>query len=163
MYTMFKRFISYYKPHRKLFFIDLICSFIISICNMFYPMIARTIMNDYVPNKNLQLLIIWAIVLALFSGTLCSSVFPILVAMAKTSRGRLSRGLTMGLMVGGTWGISGLVFLLVGITAKYFNAKDVLTVVVPAFYLFAALTALFTRKREKKLSRVLHASLQATL
>lgn len=94
----------------------------------------------------------WAIVLALFSGTLCSSVFPILVAMAKTSRGRLSLGLTMGLMVGGTWGISGLVFLLVGITAKYFNAKDVLTIVVPAFYLFAALTALFTRKREKKIS-----------
>ena len=60
-----KRFIKYYKPHRKLFFIDLICSFTISVCNMFYPMIARNIMNDYVPNKNLQLLITWAIALAL--------------------------------------------------------------------------------------------------
>ncbi len=59
-----KRFFGYYKPHRKLFMIDLICSFTISACNMFYPMIARNIMNDYVPNENLQLLITWAIVLA---------------------------------------------------------------------------------------------------
>ena len=59
-----KRFFSYYKPHRKLFFIDLVCSFTISMCNMFYPMIARNIMNDYVPNKNWQLLITWAIALA---------------------------------------------------------------------------------------------------
>ncbi|MBQ8296012.1 MAG: ABC transporter ATP-binding protein [Clostridia bacterium] len=60
-----KRFFRYYKPHKKMFIFDLICSFIISVCNMFYPMIARTIMNDYVPNKNLRLLIVWAIVLAL--------------------------------------------------------------------------------------------------
>lgn len=59
-----KRFFRYYKPHKKLFVIDLICAFTISVCNMFYPMIARTIMNDYVPNGNLRLLIVWAIVLA---------------------------------------------------------------------------------------------------
>ena len=59
-----KRFFKYYKPHKKLFIIDLICSFTISVCNMFYPMIARKIMNDYVPNQNLQLLLTWAIVLA---------------------------------------------------------------------------------------------------
>ena len=58
-----KRFFNYYKPHKKLFIIDLICSFTISVCNMFYPMIARQIINDYVPNQNLQLLITWAIVL----------------------------------------------------------------------------------------------------
>ena len=59
-----KRFLAYYKPHKKLFIIDLICSFTISICNMFYPMIARNIINDYVPNQSLRLLITWAIVLA---------------------------------------------------------------------------------------------------
>ena len=58
-----KRFFAYYKPHKKLFLMDLICSFLISVCNMFYPMIARRIMNDYVPNENLRLLIVWAIVL----------------------------------------------------------------------------------------------------
>ncbi len=59
-----RRFFAYYKPHKKLFIFDLICSFTISVCNMFYPMIARNIMNDYVPNKNLQLLIIWSVALA---------------------------------------------------------------------------------------------------
>ena len=59
-----KRFFAYYKPHKKMFIFDLVCSFTISVCNMFYPMIARTIMNDYVPNKNLTLIVVWAIVLA---------------------------------------------------------------------------------------------------
>ena len=59
-----KRFFGYYKPHKKLFITDLICSFLISVCNLFYPMIARNIINDYVPNGHLRLLITWAIVLA---------------------------------------------------------------------------------------------------
>ncbi len=58
-----RRFFGYYKPHKNLFFFDLICSFAISVCNMFYPMIARTMMNDYVPNENLRMLIVWAVAL----------------------------------------------------------------------------------------------------
>ncbi len=69
------RFFKYYKPHKKLFIFDLICSFIISACNMFYPMIARNIMNDYVPNQNLQLLIVWAIVLAAIYALKCVLTF----------------------------------------------------------------------------------------
>lgn len=61
---LIRRFFSYYRPHRRLFIVDLICSFMISVCNLFYPMIARNIMNDYVPNQNLRLLVVWAIVLA---------------------------------------------------------------------------------------------------
>lgn len=70
-----KRFFRYYKPHKKLFVIDLICSFTISVCNMFYPMIARNIMNDYVPNSNLRLLITWAIVLAAIYVLKCFLTF----------------------------------------------------------------------------------------
>ena len=70
-----KRFVSYYKPHRKLFLFDLICSFTISACNMFYPMIARNIMNDYVPNENLRLLITWAIVMAGIYALKCLLTF----------------------------------------------------------------------------------------
>ncbi len=66
-----RRFFAYYKPHRKLFLFDLICSFTISVCNMFYPMIARNIMNDYVPNENLQLLVVWAIALAAIYALKC--------------------------------------------------------------------------------------------
>ncbi len=70
-----KRFFRYYKPHKKLFILDLICSFTISVCNMFYPMIARNIMNDYVPNENLRLLIVWAIVLAGIYALKCVLTF----------------------------------------------------------------------------------------
>ena len=42
---------------------------------MFYPMIARNIMNDYVPNKNLQLLIVWAIVLVAIYALKCLLTF----------------------------------------------------------------------------------------
>lgn len=57
-----RRFFGYYKPHKKLFILDLICSFLISVGNMFYPMIAREIMQA-VEVKNLQFIITWAIVL----------------------------------------------------------------------------------------------------
>lgn len=62
---MFKKFCSYYKPHWKLFTLDLICAFIVATCNLVYPTLTRSIMNDYVPNKNLQALIIAAIALLL--------------------------------------------------------------------------------------------------
>ena len=70
-----RRFFKYYKPHKKMFITDLICSFAISVCNMFYPMIARNIMNDYVPNGNLQLLLTWAIVLAGIYALKCVLTF----------------------------------------------------------------------------------------
>lgn len=61
---MLKRFFEYYKPHKKMFFFDLTCAFLISVCNIFYPMIARTIMDKYVPNENVRLLLTWAAVMA---------------------------------------------------------------------------------------------------
>ncbi len=60
---MFKKFCSYYKPHWKLFTLDLICAFLVATCNLVYPYLTRNIMNDYVPNKKLQALIIAAGVL----------------------------------------------------------------------------------------------------
>ncbi len=60
---MIKQFLSYYKPHRKLFFADLFCALLVACCDLFYPMIAKNIINDYVPNRQLSLLLIWAGVL----------------------------------------------------------------------------------------------------
>ena len=60
---MIKRFIHYYKPHRKLFFADMFCALLVAICDLFYPMIAKNIINDYVPNRNLRLLLVWAVAL----------------------------------------------------------------------------------------------------
>ncbi|HHX48850.1 MAG TPA: ABC transporter ATP-binding protein [Clostridiales bacterium] len=60
-----KKFIGYYKPHWKLFVLDTFCSLLIAAFNLFYPFITKNIINDYVPNKNMQLIIIWAVVLAI--------------------------------------------------------------------------------------------------
>lgn len=62
---MIKRFISYYKPHKKLFFADMICSFLVAFCDLFYPMISGDIIDKYIPDKNLRLLIVWSVVLLL--------------------------------------------------------------------------------------------------
>lgn len=66
-----QRFCSYYKPHRKLFIIDLICSFIISVCNMFYPMIARGIMNNVEIAPSLQFILVWGGVMAVIYIAKC--------------------------------------------------------------------------------------------
>lgn len=54
---LFKRFASYYKPHRKLFAIDMVCAFVISVFNLVYPYITKEIIDNYVPNKLLYLLL----------------------------------------------------------------------------------------------------------
>ena len=36
---MLKRFISYYKPHKKLFFFDMLASLFVALIGMLYPMI----------------------------------------------------------------------------------------------------------------------------
>ncbi len=56
---MLRHFISYYKPYKGLFALDMLASLLIAAADLFYPMIARNIINDYVPNRNLRLLIIW--------------------------------------------------------------------------------------------------------
>lgn len=60
---MLKKFCSYYKPHLKLFIFDLCCAFMVAAINLIYPMLTRTIVNEYVPNKMLQALLISAGVL----------------------------------------------------------------------------------------------------
>lgn len=52
-----RRFAKYYKPHLKLFTIDMICAFVISVFNLVYPYITKEIINNYVPNKLLYLLL----------------------------------------------------------------------------------------------------------
>ena len=60
---MLRKFVQYYKPHKKLFAIDMVAALLVALCDLFYPMITRNIMNDYVPNQKLQLLLVWGGVL----------------------------------------------------------------------------------------------------
>lgn len=60
---MVKRFISYYKPYKKLFFLDMLVAFIAAACDLVYPVMTRTLVNDSIPNKNIRMLIVFAVTL----------------------------------------------------------------------------------------------------
>ena len=55
---LLKRFIKYYKPHKKIFILDMIAAFFVAFIGMGYPIITRYMLNDFIPNKKLELVII---------------------------------------------------------------------------------------------------------
>ncbi|MCQ2451036.1 MAG: ABC transporter ATP-binding protein/permease [Clostridia bacterium] len=64
---MIKRFIGYYKPYKKLFYLDMSASILISAIGLVYPVITRLMLNDYIKNSKYKLIIISGlIVLALY-------------------------------------------------------------------------------------------------
>ncbi len=58
-----KRFAKFYKPHLLLFTLDMCAALIVAAADLFYPQITSNIINDYVPNQNLKLILIWCGVL----------------------------------------------------------------------------------------------------
>ena len=48
---MLKRFISYYKPHKKMLALDLLASLFISLIGMVYPVVTNKMLNKYIPEK----------------------------------------------------------------------------------------------------------------
>ena len=60
---MFKRFISYYKPHLGLFTFDMISAVIVAATSLFYPSIVKNIINEYVHDETPRRLIMWSAIL----------------------------------------------------------------------------------------------------
>ncbi|MBQ2810408.1 MAG: ABC transporter ATP-binding protein [Clostridia bacterium] len=60
---MLKRFISYYKPHKTLFFFDMLASLMVAVIAIFYPIITRHMLNDFIPNEKFRLIVIFGSVL----------------------------------------------------------------------------------------------------
>jgi len=58
-----KNFFKYFKPHKKLFILDVTCAVLVAICNLFYPFIARKIQMDFVPIGALKSIIIYLCIL----------------------------------------------------------------------------------------------------
>ena len=65
---MLKRFINYYKPHKKMLALDMLASLLISVIGMVYPIVTRNMLNIYIKNK-MYSTIVWAgvAVLALYA------------------------------------------------------------------------------------------------
>lgn len=54
---MLKRFLAYYKPHKKIFCLDMLASFAVSLIGIIYPIVTRNMLNKYIPNKNYQMIV----------------------------------------------------------------------------------------------------------
>lgn len=60
---MLKRFAAYYKPHLRIFVLDMLASLIVSLVGIVYPIVTRTMLNDLIPNKNYRMIVIFGLTL----------------------------------------------------------------------------------------------------
>ena len=59
---MFKRFISYYKPHKKMLTLDMLAALLISVIGMVYPIVTNKMLNEYIPQKMYTTIVIAGVV-----------------------------------------------------------------------------------------------------
>ena len=62
---MLKRFLSYYKPHKLIFSLDMLASLIVALVAVLYPMVTRRMLSDLIPNKNYRMILLFGIGLLL--------------------------------------------------------------------------------------------------
>ena len=60
---MLKRFISYYKPHKKIFFLDMLAALAVAMIGIVYPIITRKMLNELIPDRNYRLIIFFGLML----------------------------------------------------------------------------------------------------
>ena len=58
-------FLSYFRPHRGLFLLDITCAFFIAVIDLAFPLISRTAMYHWLPEKNYRVFFIVMAVVAL--------------------------------------------------------------------------------------------------
>lgn len=57
---MIRRFVRYYRPQLRLFAADMLCALLIAVSDLFYPMITRKIINVYIPQKQIRLVVLFS-------------------------------------------------------------------------------------------------------
>ena len=62
---MLKRFIAYYRPHRKMLAQDMLASLLISLIGMVYPVVTNRMLNVYIPGKMYRAIVVSGIVVLL--------------------------------------------------------------------------------------------------
>ena len=60
---LLKRFISYYKPHKKLFSMDMGAALLVSVIGVVYPIITRTMLNTLIPERNYRMILLFGVTL----------------------------------------------------------------------------------------------------
>ena len=54
---MLKRFLSYYKPHMKIFVLDMLASLCVALVGIVYPVVTRKMLNEFIPNRQYKLVV----------------------------------------------------------------------------------------------------------
>lgn len=54
---MFKSFISYYKPYKLIFSLDMLASLFVSAIAMLYPILTQIMLEDFIPNQKINLVV----------------------------------------------------------------------------------------------------------
>ncbi|MBQ7319647.1 MAG: ABC transporter ATP-binding protein, partial [Clostridia bacterium] len=60
---MLRRFLSYYKPHMRIFVLDMLASLMVALLAVVYPMITRTMLNDFIPNAKYRAIVYAGVIL----------------------------------------------------------------------------------------------------
>ncbi len=55
---MLKRFISYYKPHKRIFVLDMLASLLVAVIGIVYPIVTRKMLNKFIPDKNIRMIVL---------------------------------------------------------------------------------------------------------
>ena len=50
-HSLLRIFLSYFKPHRKLFAMDMFCAMLVAVVDLAFPLVSRTAMNDLLPHE----------------------------------------------------------------------------------------------------------------
>ena len=62
---MLKRFLSYYKPHKRIFALDMGASLLVALIGVVYPIVTRAMLNDLIPNQKYRLIVFAGLTLLL--------------------------------------------------------------------------------------------------
>ena len=54
---MIKWFVSYYKPHKLIFGMDMGAALLVALIAILYPIMTRLMLNDLIPNRNYQMIV----------------------------------------------------------------------------------------------------------
>ena len=60
---LLKRFLAYYRPHKKIFAMDMGASLLVSLIGIVYPIVTRTMLNDLIPNRNYRMVVVFGLTL----------------------------------------------------------------------------------------------------
>ena len=73
---LLRRFIAYYRPHRKLFSMDMGAALLVAVIGIVYPIITRTMLNTLIPERQYTLILVYGItLLALYFVKMCLNYF----------------------------------------------------------------------------------------